>query len=130
MDQAGNDTGVMDKVAIYVFTAATMPRFQQPAKTKSGLTDQNPLHSPPGGKTFVANKGEIPFDRTVTGRSLPHFCLVSPSNHVVFSSSPDANYWLLVGMLSDEHIANLLKDASGVSSECKEKNVSRGQGLS
>jgi hypothetical protein len=120
----------MDKVAIYVFTAATMPRFQQPAKTKSGLTDQNPLHSPPGGKDFIANKREIQFDRTVTERSPPHFCLISPSNHVVFSSSPDANYRLLVGALSDEHIANSLKDASGVSSECKEKNVSRGQGLS
>jgi hypothetical protein len=38
------------------------------------------LHSPPGGKTFVANKRDAPFDRPVTERSKPFFLPFSGSN--------------------------------------------------
>jgi hypothetical protein len=44
------------------------------AKSQILTTKYRPfLHSPPGGKHFVDNKGEIQFDRTVTGRSKPLF---------------------------------------------------------
>jgi hypothetical protein len=62
---------------------------------------------PPGGKTFVANKALIEFDRTVTEPSNPFFCLVSPSNHVVsFAFAKWAICNCFFARYQTEHMAN------------------------